>query len=585
MDNRHRSCGLRLGNFVKNIIKDLIKDSLNKNFKGNDIPLKNIEVNLCKDQKFGDYSSNIAMKIASSFNEKPTAIAEKLVESLQENRKIKKVEVVKPGFINFFVSEDSKFSIVDKILKEKSDYGKNSVGNNLRVLIEFVSANPTGPLHVGHGRGAVFGDCLSNMLKESGYSVTKEYYVNDAGKQIDILVVSVLQRYHELIDNNFEFSYEDLYKGDYIWDIAAELHRNEGAKFQINSLIDYKNTNIDLYITKIKEVLSDKKFSYIKKLCINYVLENIKINLVEANIDFDSWFFESSLVEDKSLDRVLEFLKKNNHTYSKDKALWFKSTDYNDEKDRVLVKENQDHTYLATDIAYHEKKIERKYDLSINIWGADHHGYVSRIQGAFQIFSKKKSNLKILLVQFANLYRGKEKVTMSTRSGEFVTLNQLLKEVGKDAMRFFYLTRKSDQHMDFDIELAKSNNNNNPVYYVQYAHARICSIFRQLKKEKNSFSYDKENLINLREEEELNIINKLSSYPDVILSATKKYEPHLITNYVRELAQEVHAYYNKHQILVENNDLRNARLSLMEAAKYVFQNSAKIIGIEMPEKM
>ena len=570
---------------MKNIIKDLIKDSLNKNFKGNDIPLNNIEVNLCKDQKFGDYSSNIAMKIASSFNEKPTAIAEKLVESLQENRKIKKVEVVKPGFINFFVSEDSKFSIVDKILKEKSDYGKNSVGNNLRVLIEFVSANPTGPLHVGHGRGAVFGDCLSNMLKESGYSVTKEYYVNDAGKQIDILVVSVLQRYHELIDNNFEFSYEDLYKGDYIWDIAAELHRNEGAKFQINSLIDYKNTSIDLYITKIKEVLSDKKFSYIKKLCINYVLENIKINLVEANIDFDSWFFESSLVEDKSLDRVLEFLKKNNHTYSKDKALWFKSTDYNDEKDRVLVKENQDHTYLATDIAYHEKKIERKYDLSINIWGADHHGYVSRIQGAFQIFSKKKSNLKILLVQFANLYRGKEKVTMSTRSGEFVTLNQLLKEVGKDAMRFFYLTRKSDQHMDFDIELAKSNNNNNPVYYVQYAHARICSIFRQLKKEKNSFSYDKENLINLREEEELNIINKLSSYPDVILSATKKYEPHLITNYVRELAQEVHAYYNKHQILVENNDLRNARLSLMEATKYVFQNSAKIIGIEMPEKM
>lgn len=570
---------------MKNIIKDLIKDSLNKNFKGNDIPLNNIEVNLCKDQKFGDYSSNIAMKIASSFNEKPTAIAEKLVESLQENRKIKKVEVVKPGFINFFVSEDSKFSIVDKILKEKSDYGKNSVGNNLRVLIEFVSANPTGPLHVGHGRGAVFGDCLSNMLKESGYSVTKEYYVNDAGKQIDILVVSVLQRYHELIDNNFEFSYEDLYKGDYIWDIAAELHRNEGAKFQINSLIDYKNTNIDLYITKIKEVLSDKKFSYIKKLCINYVLENIKINLVEANIDFDSWFFESSLVEDKSLDRVLEFLKKNNHTYSKDKALWFKSTDYNDEKDRVLIKENQDHTYLATDIAYHEKKIERKYDLSINIWGADHHGYVSRIQGAFQIFSKKRSNLKILLVQFANLYRGKEKVTMSTRSGEFVTLNQLLKEVGKDAMRFFYLTRKSDQHMDFDIELAKSNNNNNPVYYVQYAHARICSIFRQLKKEKNSFSYDKENLINLREEEELNIINKLSSYPDVILSATKKYEPHLITNYVRELAQEVHAYYNKHQILVENNDLRNARLSLMEAAKYVFQNSAKIIGIEMPEKM
>ena len=570
---------------MKNIIKDLIKDSLNKNFKGNNISLKDIEVNLCKDKKFGDYSSNIAMKISSRFNEKPTLLAEKLVESLKKNSNIRNVEVVKPGFINFFVSADLKFSVVDKILKDKSNYGKNSIGENLKVLIEFVSANPTGPLHVGHGRGAVFGDCLSNMLKESGYSVTKEYYVNDAGKQIDILVVSVLQRYHELIDSNLDFSYEDLYKGDYIWDIAAELHRNEGAKFQINSLIDNKNDDIDLYIKEIKDILSDKEFLYIKKLCINYVHENIKKNLVEANINFDSWFFESSLLDDKSLDKILEFLIKNNHTYLKDKALWFKSTDYNDEKDRVLIKENQDHTYLATDIAYHEKKIVRKYDLNINIWGADHHGYVSRIQGAFQIFSKKKSDLKILLVQFANLYRGTEKVAMSTRSGEFVTLNQLLKEVGKDAMRFFYLTRKSDQHMDFDIELAKSNNSNNPVYYVQYAHARICSIFRQLKKEKNNFLYSKECLVNLREEEELNIIKKLTSYPDVILSATQKYEPHLITNYVRELAQEIHAYYNKHQILVENDDLRNARLSLMQAAKYIFQNSAKIIGIEMPEEM
>jgi len=570
---------------VKKIIKDLIKDSLNENFKDNDIPLNNIEVNLCKDKKFGDYSSNIAMKIASSFNEKPTVFAEKLVERLKKNSKIKKVEIVKPGFINFFVSEDLKFSVIDKILKEKRNYGKNSTGNNLKVLIEFVSANPTGPLHVGHGRGAVFGDCLSNMLTESGYAVTKEYYVNDAGKQIDILVVSVLQRYHELIDSDFEFSYDDLYKGDYIWDIAAELHRNEGSKFLIKSLVNHNNADIDLYIRKIKEILSDREFLYIKKLCVNYVLENIRLNLVEANINFDSWFFESSLLEDKSLDKAIEFLIKNNYTYTKDKALWFKSTDFNDEKDRVLIKENQDHTYLATDIAYHEKKIGRKYDLNINIWGADHHGYVPRIQGAFQIFSKKKSNLKILLVQFANLYRGTEKVAMSTRSGEFVTLNQLLKEVGKDAMRFFYLTRKSDQHMDFDIELAKSNNNNNPVYYVQYAHARICSIFRQLKKGKNNFSYDKEYLLNLREEEELNIINKLASYPDVILNAAKKYEPHLITNYVRELAQEIHSYYNKHQILVENDDLRNARLALIEAAKYVLQNSAKIIGIEMPEEM
>jgi len=570
---------------VKDIIKDLIKDTLKKNFKDVSFDFEQIEVNLCKNKKFGDYSSNVAMKIAKKNNNEPISLAEKIKSSLEKSEQFERVEAIKPGFINFFVSENLKFLVVEKILREKELYGKNSIGKNSKVLVEFVSANPTGPLHVGHGRGAVFGDCLSKLLEENGYEVVKEYYVNDAGKQIEILVTSVIQRYHELIDSNLNFSYEDLYKGDYIWDIAAELHRNFSSDFQILNIIDLKDPKIDLYMKRIKDALSLEKFLKIREISINAILENIKSSLRQSDINFDSWFFESSLIDDKSLIKAIDFLNQNNYTYQRDNALWFKSKDFGDEKDRVLIKENKDHTYLATDIAYHEKKIKRNFDININIWGADHHGYISRIQGAFKIFAKEKSNLNILLVQFANLFRGKEKVSMSTRSGDFITLKQLTDEVGKDAMRFFYLMRKSDQHMDFDIELAKSSNSNNPVYYVQYAHARICSIFRKLKEDKKKFNYNKDNFKNLSKEEELKIINKLSAYPDIIKTSANKYEPHLITNYLRELSQEIHSYYNKHQILVEEEDLRNARLSLMEATKYVFENSGKIIGINMPDKM
>ena len=331
--------------------------------------------------------------------------------------------------------------------------------------------------------------------------------------------------------------------------------------------------------------LTNKKFDEMKKIAVEYILTDIKQSLNMAGIKYDSWFLESSLLESENLKLILDYLSQNNYTYVQDNALWFKSQDLGDEKDRVLIKENKDHTYLSTDIAYHKNKIERNFDKVINIWGADHHGYISRIKGAFQIFSKDKSELIVLLVQFANLYRGKEKIAMSTRSGEFITLNELIKEVGKDATRFFYLTRKSDQHMDFDIELAKSNNSNNPVYYIQYAHARICSIFRILDDNDSRFNFDKHKLNLLNKDEELNIMKKLSSYPDIIINSAKKFEPHLLTNYMKELAQEVHSYYNKYQVLVDDKDLRNARLSLMQATKHVFENSGKIVGITMPEKM
>ena len=570
---------------MKNTIRDLIKESLLKIDKDKHISVENIEVNICKDKKFGDFSSNISMKSSHLYNQKPRDLAAEIIAGIEENKNISKIEIAGPGFINFFVTKNTKFEIIEKILNEKNNFGKNKIGKNLKVLIEFVSANPTGPLHVGHGRGAAFGDCLSNLLKINGYEVFKEYYVNDAGKQIDILTLSVLQRYHELINDEYNFQYEDLYKGDYIWDIAAEVHRNFQETFLIKDLHTQKFNLVDDYISHVKNIISKERFNEIKNLSVKFIQDNIEKTLILSGIKFDSWFLESSLLQNDNLQDVIDFLSSNNHTYQKDNALWFKSADKGDEKDRVLIKENNDHTYLATDIAYHKDKIERNYNHVINIWGADHHGYISRIKGAFNIFSKGKSDLTILLVQFANLYRGKKKVSMSTRSGDFITLEQLLKEVGKDATRFFYIARKSDQHMDFDIELAKTNDSNNPVYYIQYAHARICSIFRQSKENNMTFSYSKKCLDFLSEEEELRIIKKLYSYPDIVKKSAERYEPHLLTNYMRELAQEIHSYYNKFQILVDDNNIRNARLSLIEACRQVFENSGNIIGIKMPDKM
>ena len=570
---------------MKNIIKDLIIKSLSKIDKSSNISIESIEVSICKDKKFGDFSSNVSMKFAHLYDLKPRDLAKKIIHEIEENDNILKIEVAGPGFINFFVSKNTQFEIIEKILEDKTSFGKNKEGNNKKILIEFVSANPTGPLHVGHGRGAAFGDCLSNILKENGYEISKEYYVNDAGKQIDILTLSVLQRYHELIDNNYDFNYEDLYKGEYVWDIAAEIHRKHEKNFFIENLNSMKINNIDDYISSVKNILSEKKFNEVKNLAVNFIQVNIKKTLILSGINFDSWFFESSLLRDNNLKKVISFLSNNNHTYEKDNALWFKSQQIGDEKDRVLIKENKDHTYLSTDIAYHKNKVERKFNKVINIWGADHHGYVPRIKGAFNIFSKGESDLIILLVQFANLFRGKDKISMSTRSGNFITLEQLLKEVGKDATRFFYIARKSDQHMDFDIELAKSNNSNNPVYYIQYAHARICSIFKQSIENDMQFSFNKDCLELLSKEEEMKIIKKLSSYPDIIKKSAEKYEPHLLTNYMRELAQEIHSYYNKFQILVDDSRLRNARLALIEASRYVLKNSGRIIGINMPDKM
>ena len=576
---------------IDEINKEIEKflSSIVNNKKNINSIIKKCSTSISDDLKKGHITSNVCMVAASILKLNPKDLAEDLKTRLEKIAKFDNVEVAGPGFINISLNREDFVSTIEFINKNKDSFGSSAIGKKNKVQIEFVSANPTGPLHVGHGRGAAYGDAIGRILESTGSIVEKEYYVNDAGRQIDILTASVILR---LIKNDISNYFPaNGYKGEYIDEIGKKLDK----KVKIH---DFKSLSIKSYEDPEEEIdniihelekLNNNSWNLIKKFSLKEIVKSIEDDLKAFNVNFDKWFYESSLgkIDDDSSDIALSVNKliKDGHAYEKDKAIWLNTDISGDDKHRVLVRDNGKATYFASDVAYHKNKIDRGFDKLINIWGADHHGYISRIQGAFKIFAKEKSSLNILLVQFANLFRGKEKVSMSTRSGDFITLKQLTDEVGKDAMRFFYLMRKSDQHMDFDIELAKSSNSNNPVYYVQYAHARICSIFRKLNEDKKKFNYNKDNLKNLSKEEELKIINKLSAYPDIIIASANKYEPHLITNYLRELSQEIHSYYNKHQILVEEEDLRNARLSLMEATKYVFENSGKIIGINMPDKM
>ncbi len=568
---------------MKEQIKKLIIESLKKIDDVHDLDEEKIEVNSSKNKDLGDFSTNIALKLSKQLDKNPIEIAKDILNNIKKDTCIKKIEIAKPGFINFFTSENIKFEIINTILSEKDEFGKNNIGNKEKVLVEFVSANPTGPLHVGHGRGAAYGDCISNLLSTSGYSVSKEYYVNDAGKQINILAVSVILRYHELIDKNLKFRFSGLYEGDYIWDISAYILNKYNNKFFKPQSIE-NNEEIDEYINVIMNSLGDK-FQVIKKESVDYILKDIKKTLEGFNVNFDSWFSENKIISDQSLKKIIDVLLNKDCIEEKDGAIWFKSSNFFDEKDRVLVKANKDHTYFLSDIAYHSNKIERGYKQIINIWGADHHGYVDRMKASFNILSNKDTQLKILLVQFANLYRGKQKIPMSTREGNFITLKELFTEVGVDAARFFYLMRKTEQHLDFDIELAKSKNSENPVYYVQYAHARICSIFKQLEEKSINYTHNVDNLKLLNKEEEVDILNKLNKYPEIIETATRKFEPHLLINYIRELSQLFHAYYNKFKILNEEENIRNARLSLLLSIKQILNNSSKIIGIKMPNQM
>jgi arginyl-tRNA synthetase len=577
---------------LKQHLKDLLNQALAQQ-KLNDAPTAEVQIDRSRDNRHGDFATNVALVLAKSAKRAPRELAQEIIGALPPSEHIERVEIAGPGFINFFLKPGVLLNTVSRILTEKKNYGRLTAGQGKRILVEFVSANPNGPLHIGHGRGAAYGSVIANLLEAAGFSVHREYYVNDAGRQMDILAVSVWLRYLEIMGEAVAFP-EKAYRGEYVKDIARDLQVAVGdALFHpladaLHNLpvTDDADRDADALVQRIKDLLGPSRYETLHRFGLDQMRECIRRDLADFGVEYDTWFSERSLADDGSVDRAIARLTDSGRIYVKDGAHWFNSSAFGDEKDRVVVRENGQKTYFASDIAYHANKCERGFDQLIDIWGADHHGYVPRVKGALAALGEDPERLEVLLVQFATLYRGKERVQMSTRAGEFVTLRELFEEVGKDAARFFYVMRRCEQHLDFDLELAKSQSADNPVYYIQYAHARIQSVFRQL--EEKGFGWVQGNdtsLECLAEPEEQALIQMLARYPDVVESAALSREPHQIPNYLRELANSFHVYYTTCQFLVEDASLRNARLSLAAATRQVIQNGLALLGVSAPEVM
>ena len=558
----------------------------------------NITIERTRDAQHGDFASNLALILAKPLKLNPRQVAEKIIAALPQHDVVTKVEIAGPGFINFFIDPSSQYQIVRQIHNQGREFGLSRVGAGKQVQVEFVSANPTGPLHVGHGRGAAYGSVVADLLEAVGFSVQREYYVNDAGRQMDILATSIWLRYLEECGELVHFP-SNGYRGEYVREIARDIHKNAGNEYRrpVELVLESipadepqggdKEAHIDALIDRAKTLLGTSLYRDFFQIGLNDILEDIKIDLNEFGVDYQQWFSERQLMDDGSVEKALERLRTAGYLYEHEGATWFASSKLGDEKDRVVVRENGQYTYFASDIAYHMNKLDRGFDQIIDIWGADHHGYVPRVRAAIHALGADESKLKVLLVQFATLYRGEEKVQMSTRSGEFVTLRQLRNEVGKDAARFFYVMRRSEQHMDFDLKLATSKSNENPVFYVQYAYARVCSVLRQLDErglERNLLS-GMENLTLLTEQHETLLLGTLARYPALLERAALQYEPHQLIQYLRELAHEFHTYYNAHQFLVEDADIRDARLNLICAVKQVLANGLGLLNINTPESM
>jgi len=550
-------------------------------------------VERARDSRHGDFATNIAMRLAKSVGRNPRDIAQAIIDAMPESELVDKAEIAGPGFINFHVSTAAFHREVSSILEQGENYGRRKRRNEPRILLEFVSANPTGPLHVGHGRHASFGATLGNLLEAAGYPVDREYYVNDSGRQMDILGVSVLLRAMELAGEQIVFP-EAGYKGEYIIAIAKSLE--DAPTLNADELYadlpgdapeGDKEAFIGALIDRAEGLLGADVFDKVRRYSLNSILDGIKDDLAGFGVTFDKWFSEQSLTDDHLIDDALAVLKDRRMLYEKDGATWFRATDFGDEKDRVVVRDNGKTTYFASDIAYHFGKRERGYDFLIDILGSDHHGYTARVQAGLEAMGYAGDSLEVDLVQFVTLYRGGEKLQMSTRSGEFVTLRQLREEVGNDAARFFYVMRSNDQHLDFDLELAKSRSNDNPVYYIQYAHARVASVFRQLAEKK--LEYDGAAGIaafdTLVETHEKALMSSLSKYPEIIDLATRNRAPQNLVHYLRDLANELHSYYNAHMFIVDDEKLRNARLALIDATQTVIANGLAIIGVSAPDTM
>ncbi|MGR8940126.1 MAG: arginine--tRNA ligase [Gammaproteobacteria bacterium] len=557
-----------------------------------------INIEHSRDPLHGDFASNLALVLAKPAKTNPRQLAEKLVAALPNDDMVTRVEIAGPGFINFFIDPAGQYDIIRTIHDQGSDYGLSKIGAGKRIQVEFVSANPTGPLHVGHGRGAAYGSVVADLLDAVGFDVHREYYVNDAGRQMDILATSLWLRYLEDCGEVVHFP-SNGYRGEYVRDISWAIHKASGDEFRFPAEAVFesippdeaqggdKEVHIDALIARAKELLGSAHYEHFFQAGLSEILDDIRDDLQEFGVEYQEWFSERSLLADDSVGKALDRLRAGGHLYEQDGATWFASSQLGDEKDRVVLRENGQYTYFASDIAYHMNKLDRGFEQIINIWGADHHGYIPRVKAAMTALGADASKLKVLLVQFATLYRGEEKVQMSTRSGEFVTLRQLRNEVGKDAARFFYVLRRSEQHMDFDLRLATSRTNENPVYYVQYAHARVCSVFRQLDEKglDRNLRLGMDSLGLLTEEHELDLVARLARYPETLERAALQHEPHQLILYLRELANDFHAYYNAHKVLVEEAPLRNARLNLIAAVRQVLANGLGLLNITTPETM
>jgi arginyl-tRNA synthetase len=523
-----------------------------------------IELEATKDIQHGDYASNVAMILASQVKMNPRRIAEIIVSQLSgQDHFLEKIEIAGPGFINFFIKEELWRNLLEEIERAGEQYGENDLGQDRRIHVEFVSANPTGPLHIGHARGAVVGDVIANILEASHYSVFREYYINDAGNQMNNLGRSVLFRCRELKGEQVDFP-ADCYQGDYIKDLAREILRNEG----------------DAWLTK------EGAIRHFTEYAAREILEEIKADLCDFGVVFNGYFSEKELYENDGVLTLLASLEEKGRIYNDGETRWFKTTAFGDEKDRVVVRKNGDPTYFAADIAYHKHKFDRGFDKIIDIWGADHHGYIPRMLAAVQSLGHEKDSLKIVLVQLVNLLRDGKPVAMSTRSGEFVTMKEVVDEVGKDAARYNFLMRRSDSHLDFDLELAKRQSNENPVYYVQYAHARICSIFAMAGERDYDMPLFKDvDVKRLNLPEEAALIKTIIRFPEVMEGAVRTLEPHRLTFYLNDLAGIFHNYYNKHRVVSQDGELTMARLFLVKSIRTVLRNALRLLGVSAPEKM
>lgn len=549
---------------IQHEIKEALHQAIEKAqlVEGADIP--EIKLESPRSKENGDYAANIAMQLTKLAKKPPRAIAESILENLDTtNTAIDSIEIAGPGFLNIRLKTDSLGDIVKSVLDQGADYGRSDSGQQQKIQVEFVSANPTGDLHLGHARGASLGDSLCNILDKAGYDVAREYYINDAGNQINNLALSIDVRYFEALGLEKEMP-EDGYRGADIITIAKGL--------------------VEQYGDKYVDVPEEERLAFFREHGLNIELDKLKKDLTDFRVHFDHWFSETSLYNNGKIEVALNKLRENGHVYEEDGATWFRSTTFGDDKDRVLIKQDGSFTYLTPDIAYHQDKLSRGFDKLINIWGADHHGYIPRMKAAIQALGYDRDTLEVEVAQMVQLYKDGEKFKMSKRTGKAVTLRELVEEVGLDAVRYFFAMRSGDAQMDFDLDLAVSKSNENPVYYAQYAHARICSILRQAKEQNVEAST--ENVTLLQDEKELELLKKLGDFPKLISDSARMRAPQRVTTYIQELAASFHSFYNANKVLdPENKDLSEARLALITATKTTIANALKLVGVEAPERM